>query len=429
MAVQGTKYIFVTGGVVSSIGKGLTSAAIGALLEDRRLVVTLIKMDPYLNLDPGTMNPLQHGEVFVTDDGAETDLDLGHYERFTSVRLSRDHNITTGKVYKAVIDKERAGGYLGKTVQIIPHITNEIKDQIKRASEGVDVSIVEVGGTVGDIESLPFLEAIRQMRVELGDQNSLSVHVTLLPWIGPAEELKTKPTQHSVKALREIGIQPDILVCRSDRPIETEHREKIGLFCNLTPEAVVSAQDVESVYQVPRMLKSQGVDKLIADGLNIWSRASRLAKWKKIEDALLAPESEVTIAIVGKYVHLKDSYKSLHEALVHGGLASRARVNIEYVDSEQIEKDGTGMLESAHAILVPGGFGDRGIEGKIAAARFAREGRGPYFGICLGMQIAVIEFARSVLGLKSANSCEFKPHTPDPVIHLMKEQEDITDKG
>ncbi len=429
MAVQGTKYIFVTGGVVSSIGKGLTSAAIGALLEDRRLVVTLIKMDPYLNLDPGTMNPLQHGEVFVTEDGAETDLDLGHYERFTSVRLTRHHNITTGKVYKAVIDKERAGGYLGKTVQIIPHITNEIKDQMKRASEGADVSIVEVGGTVGDIESLPFLEAIRQMRVELGYQNSLSVHVTLLPWIGPAEELKTKPTQHSVKALREIGIQPDILVCRCDRPIEKEHREKIGLFCNLTPDAVVSAQDVESVYQVPRMLKSQGVDKLIADGLNIWSRASRLAKWKKIEDALLAPESEVTIAIVGKYVHLKDSYKSLHEALVHGGLANRARVNIEYVDSEQIEQDGTGMLEGANAILVPGGFGDRGIEGKIAAARFAREGRVPYFGICLGMQIAVIEFARSQVGLKSANSSEFKPHTPDPVIHLMKEQQDVTDKG
>ncbi len=429
MAVQGTKYIFVTGGVVSSIGKGLTSAAIGALLEDRRLVVTLIKMDPYLNLDPGTMNPLQHGEVFVTEDGAETDLDLGHYERFTSVRLTRHHNITTGKVYKAVIDKERAGGYLGKTVQIIPHITNEIKDQMKRASEGVDVSIVEVGGTVGDIESQPFLEAIRQMRVELGYQNSLSVHVTLLPWIGPAEELKTKPTQHSVKALREIGIQPDILVCRCDRPIEKEHREKIALFCNLTPDAVVSAQDVESVYQVPRMLKSQGVDKLIADGLNIWSRASRLAKWKKIEDALLAPESEVTIAIVGKYVHLKDSYKSLHEALVHGGLANRTRVNIEYVDSEQIEEDGTGMLEGVNAILVPGGFGDRGIEGKIAAARFAREGRVPYFGICLGMQIAVIEFARSVVGLKSANSSEFKPHTPDPVIHLMKDQEGITDKG
>ena len=429
MAVQGTKFIFVTGGVVSSIGKGLTSAAIGALLEDRRLVVTLIKMDPYLNLDPGTMNPLQHGEVFVTEDGAETDLDLGHYERFTSVRLTRHHNITTGKVYKAVIDKERAGGYLGKTVQIIPHITNEIKDQMKRASEGVDVSIVEVGGTVGDIESLPFLEAIRQMRVELGYQNSLSVHVTLLPWIGPAEELKTKPTQHSVKALREIGIQPDILVCRCDRPIEKEHREKIGLFCNLSPEAVISAQDVESVYQVPRMLKSQGVDKLIADGLNIWSRASRLAKWKKIEDALLAPESEVTIAIVGKYVHLKDSYKSLHEALVHGGLANRTRVNIEYVDSEQIEKDGTEPLEKVNAILVPGGFGDRGIEGKIAAARFAREGRVPYFGICLGMQIAVIEFARGVLGLKSANSSEFKPHTPDPVIHLMQEQQDITDKG
>ena len=429
MAVQGTKFIFVTGGVVSSIGKGLTSAAIGALLEDRRLVVTLIKMDPYLNLDPGTMNPLQHGEVFVTEDGAETDLDLGHYERFTSVRLTRHHNITTGKVYKAVIDKERAGGYLGKTVQIIPHITNEIKDQMKRASEGVDVSIVEVGGTVGDIESLPFLEAIRQMRVELGYQNSLSVHVTLLPWIGPAEELKTKPTQHSVKALREIGIQPDILVCRFDRPIEKEHSEKIGLVCNLSPEAVISAQDVESVYQVPRMLKSQGVDKLIADGLNIWSRASRLAKWKKIEDALLAPESEVTIAIVGKYVHLKDSYKSLHEALVHGGLANRTRVDIEYVDSEQIEKDGTEPLEKVNAILVPGGFGDRGIEGKIAAARFAHEGRVPYFGICLGMQIAVIEFARGVLGLKSANSSEFKPHTPDPVIHLMQEQQDITDKG
>jgi CTP synthase len=429
MAVQGTKYIFVTGGVVSSIGKGLTSAAIGALLEDRRLVVTLIKMDPYLNLDPGTMNPLQHGEVFVTDDGAETDLDLGHYERFTSVRLSRHHNITTGKIYKAVIDKERAGKYLGKTVQIIPHITNEIKAQIRRASEGADVSIVEVGGTVGDIESLPFLETIRQMRVELGHENSLSIHVTLLPWIGPAEELKTKPTQHSVKALREIGIQPDILVCRSDRPIEKEHREKIGLFCNLPPEAVISAVDVGSVYQVPRLLKGQGLDKLIADGLNIWSRASRLAKWKKIEDALLSPESEVTIAIVGKYVHLRDSYKSLHEALVHGGLANRTRVNIQYVDSEVIEKEGTAELGQVHAVLVPGGFGDRGIEGKIEAARYAREGSVPYFGICLGMQIAAIEFARNVLGLTSANSSEFNPHTPDPVIHLMEAQQQITDKG
>ncbi len=429
MAVQGTKFIFVTGGVVSSVGKGLTAAAIGALLEDRRLVVTLIKMDPYLNLDPGTMNPFQHGEVFVTEDGAETDLDLGHYERFTTVRLTRHHNITTGKVYKSVIDKERAGEYLGKTVQIIPHITDEIKKQIMRASEGVDVSIVEVGGTVGDIESLPFLEAIRQMRVELGPQNSMSIHVTYVPWIAPAEELKTKPTQHSVKALREIGIQPDVLVCRSDRLIEKEHREKIGLFCNLPPDAVINAVDVQSVYQVPRMLKSQGMDKLIADGLNIWSRASRLTRWKKIEDVLLAPESEVDIAIVGKYVHLKDSYKSLHEALIHGGIANCARVNIRYIDSEELERSGLDALSGTQAILVPGGFGDRGIEGKVAAARHAREDRIPYFGICLGMQIAVIEFARNVLGLKAANSSEFNPHTPDPVIHLMHAQREVSEKG
>jgi CTP synthase len=429
MAVQGTKFIFVTGGVVSSVGKGLTAAAIGALLEDRRLVVTLIKMDPYLNLDPGTMNPFQHGEVFVTEDGAETDLDLGHYERFTTVRLTRHHNITTGKVYKSVIDKERAGKYLGKTVQIIPHITDEIKRQILRASEGVDVSIVEVGGTVGDIESLPFLEAIRQMRVELGHQNSLSMHVTYVPWIAPAEELKTKPTQHSVKALREIGIQPDVLICRSDRTVEKEHREKIGLFCNLPPEAVINAVDVESVYQVPRLLKRQGLDKLIADGLNIWSRASRLAKWKKIEDVLASPESEVDVAIVGKYVHLKDSYKSLHEALVHGGIANRCQVNVRYVDSEEIEEKGSGVLEGVHAILVPGGFGDRGIEGKVLAAQYARQSGIPYFGICLGMQIAVIEFARNVLGLGAANSSEFSPHTPDPVIHMMEAQRDVSEKG
>jgi CTP synthase len=431
MPLKGTKFIFVTGGVVSSVGKGLTAASIGALLEDRRLNVTLIKLDPYINVDPGTMNPFQHGEVYVTEDGAETDLDLGHYERFTSAQMSRSNNVTTGKVYYEVITKERRGDYLGATVQVIPHITDEIKAQVKKATDdSIDVAIVEVGGTVGDIESLPFLEAIRQLRLELGPQNSISVHVTLLPWIGPAGELKTKPTQHSVKALREIGIQPDILICRCDRPLEKDHRAKIALFCNIAPEAVMSAQDVKWIYELPLRLKAEGLDTRIADYLNIWSRASRLGKWKKIVDILGSGDGEVVIAIVGKYVHLKDSYKSLHEALVHGGIANRCKLTLRYVDCEKIEKEGCEKhLDGANGILVPGGFGERGIEGKIEAIRYAREKAVPFFGICLGLQMAIVEFARNVCGLHGANSEEFNAKTPYPVIHLMKEQEGVSQKG
>lgn len=431
MSLKGTKFIFVTGGVVSSVGKGLTAASIGALLEDRRLSVTLIKMDPYINVDPGTMNPFQHGEVFVTDDGAETDLDLGHYERFTSAAMTKDNNITTGKVYHNVITKERKGEYLGATVQVIPHITDEIKSQVKQATDAsIDVAIVEVGGTVGDIESLPFLEAVRQMRLELGHQNSISVHVTLLPFIGPAGELKTKPTQHSVKALREIGIQPDILICRCDRPLEKQHREKISLFCNVPPEAVISAPDVEWIYELPLVLKAEGIDTRIADYLNIWSRASRLAKWKKIVDILSSGNGSVEIAIVGKYVHLKDSYKSLHEALVHGGIANRCKVSLRYVDCEEIEKEGCrNLLEGVHGILVPGGFGERGIEGKVLAVQYARNREIPFFGICLGLQMAIVEFARNACGLHGANSEEFNAKTPYPVIHIMEEQKKIKDKG
>ncbi|MFH1435603.1 MAG: CTP synthase [Pseudomonadota bacterium] len=431
MPVQETKFIFVTGGVVSSIGKGLTAASIGALLEDRRLSVTLIKMDPYLNVDPGTMNPFQHGEVFVTDDGAETDLDLGHYERFTSATMTRDNNITTGKVYNNVIMKERRGEYLGATVQVIPHITNEIKDQIRNATnKNIDVAIVEVGGTIGDIESLPFVEAVRQFMLEAGPQNAISIHVTLVPYIGPAEEMKTKPTQHSVKALREVGIQPDILVCRGDRPLEKQHREKIALFCNLPPEAVISAPDVACIYELPGKLKSEGLDNRIADYLNIWSRASRLAKWKKIVETLTTSEDEVEIAIVGKYVHLKDSYKSLHEALMHGGMANQCRTILRYVDCETMEKEGAAAhLKGVGGILVPGGFGERGTEGKILAVEYARTKKIPFFGICLGLQMAVVEFARNVCGLHGANSEEFNARTPYPVIHIMKEQEKVTDKG
>ena len=431
MPLQRTKYIFVTGGVVSSVGKGLTAASIGALLEDRRLSVTLLKMDPYINVDPGTMNPFQHGEVFVTEDGAETDLDLGHYERFTSAEMRRDSNITTGKVYYNVIMKERRGDYLGATVQVIPHITDEIKAQVKQAAAGgADVAIVEVGGTVGDIESLPFLEALRQLRLELGPQNSVSVHVTLLPYIGAAGELKTKPTQHSVRALREIGIQPDILVCRCDRTLEKQHKEKISLFCNIPVEAVISAPDVPWIYELPLKLKAEGLDARIAETLNIWSRASRLARWRKIVDVLNDGEDAVEIAIVGKYVNLKDSYKSLHEALIHGGIANRCKVGLRYVDSERIEKEGCeGLLEGVHGILVPGGFGDRGIEGKILAVRHARAGGIPFFGICLGLQMAIVEFARNVCGLAGANSEEFNPKTPHPVIHIMEEQKALEDKG
>jgi CTP synthase len=417
-----TKYIFVTGGVLSSLGKGLASAAIGALLESRGLRVTLQKLDPYINVDPGTMNPFQHGEVFVTDDGAETDLDLGHYERFTHAKLGRDNNFTTGKIYHSVITKERKGDYLGGTVQVIPHITDEIKRSIKLAANDVDIVIVEIGGTIGDIESLPFLEAIRQFRADVGKENALYIHLTLVPYIGTAGEVKTKPTQHSVKELRSIGIQPDILLCRTDQYLSKEIKAKISLFCNVGIDAVVTAKDVECIYEVPLVFHKEGLDSKIVELLNIWTRAPRLEAWEKLVRKIQLTKQSVTIAIVGKYVDLTESYKSLNEALYHGGAANDCNVNLIFVDSEKIE-DGTcsGMLADADGILVPGGFGTRGIEGKICSANHARVNKIPYFGICLGMQIAVIEFARHVAGLKEANSSEFNELTPDAVIYLMLE--------
>jgi len=417
-----TKYIFVTGGVLSSLGKGLASAAIGALLESRGLRVTLQKLDPYINVDPGTMNPFQHGEVFVTDDGAETDLDLGHYERFTHAKLGRDNNFTTGKIYHSVITKERKGDYLGGTVQVIPHITDEIKRSIKLAANDVDIVIVEIGGTIGDIESLPFLEAIRQFRADVGKDNALYIHLTLVPYIGTAGEVKTKPTQHSVKELRSIGIQPDILLCRTDQYLSKEIKAKISLFCNVGIDAVVTAKDVECIYEVPLVFHKEGLDSKIVELLNIWTRAPRLEAWEKLVRKIQMTEQSVSIAIVGKYVDLTESYKSLNEALYHGGAANNCNVNLIFVDSEKIE-DGTcsGMLADADGILVPGGFGTRGIEGKICSANHARVNKIPYFGICLGMQIAVIEFARHVAGLKEANSSEFNELTPDAVIYLMLE--------
>src|SRR5580692_6802148 len=431
MSRKPTKYVFVTGGVVSSIGKGLASASIGALLEARGLRVTHIKLDPYINVDPGTMSPYQHGEVYVTDDGAETDLDLGHYERFTTARMTRQNNLTTGRIYEAVISKERRGEYLGATVQVIPHITDEIKARIRDATEGADVAIIEIGGTAGDIESLPFLEAIRQMKIEAGWQNALSVHVTLVPYIATAGELKTKPTQHSVKEMREIGIQPDILLCRTQMPLSRGVKEKIALFSNVTVEAVISALDVGCIYEVPLMLHAEGLDELITERLNIWSRAPDLTPWQRIVSRFKNPSrGTVKIGIVGKYVHLKDSYKSLHEALVHGGLASDCRVELEYIDSEQVEKHGPeALLSTLDAVLVPGGFGDRGTEGKIAAIGYARTNKIPFFGICLGMQLAVVEFARHVAGLKGANSSEFDLDTPHPVIDLMPDQRGLRNKG
>jgi CTP synthase len=417
-----TKYIFVTGGVLSSLGKGLASAAIGALLESRGLRVTLQKLDPYINVDPGTMNPFQHGEVFVTDDGAETDLDLGHYERFTHAKLGRDNNFTTGKIYHSVITKERKGEYLGGTVQVIPHITDEIKRSIKLAANDVDIVIVEIGGTIGDIESLPFLEAIRQFRADVGKDNALYIHLTLVPYIGTAGEVKTKPTQHSVKELRSIGIQPDILLCRTDQYLSKDIKAKISLFCNVGIDAVVTAKDVECIYEVPLVFHKEGLDSKIVELLNIWTRAPRLESWEKLVRKIQMTKQSVSIAIVGKYVDLTESYKSLNEALYHGGAANDCNVNLIFVDSEKIE-DGTcsGMLADADGILVPGGFGTRGIEGKICSARHARVNKIPYFGICLGMQIAVIEFARHVAGLKEANSSEFNDLTPDAVIYLMVE--------
>ena len=417
-----TKFIFVTGGVLSSLGKGLASASIGALLESRGLTVTLQKLDPYINVDPGTMNPFQHGEVFVTDDGAETDLDLGHYERFTSAIMGKNNNFTTGKIYHSVITKERRGDYLGGTVQVIPHITDEIKHCIKQVADGVDVVIVEIGGTVGDIESLPFLEAIRQFRTDVGKENVLYIHLTLVPYISTSGEVKTKPTQHSVKELRSIGIQPDVLLCRTDRFLSKELKSKIALFCNVGEDAVITAKDVGCIYEVPLVFHQEGLDGKIIELLNIWTRAPKLEAWEELVQHFKEPQHEVTIAIVGKYVNLTESYKSLNEALHHGGVANRSTVHLYFVDSEKLTEGNCGeMLAGADGILVPGGFGSRGVEGKICAARYARENKVPYFGICLGMQIAVIEYARHVAGLKSANSAEFNELTPDPVIYLMTE--------
>jgi CTP synthase len=425
-----TKYVFVTGGVVSSLGKGLAAASIGSLLENRGIEVSHLKLDPYINVDPGTMSPFQHGEVYVTDDGAETDLDLGHYERFTSAKMTRKNNYTTGRIYQTVIQRERRGEYLGKTVQVIPHITDEIKACIREAAGGADILIVEVGGTVGDIESLPFLEAIRQMKYDVGEENALYVHLTLVPWIAAAGELKTKPTQHSVKELREIGIQPDILLCRSDREISREMKDKIALFCNVDASAVFTAKDVSSIYEVPLALHGEGLDDKLAELLNIWSRAPRLEKWEQIVDKVKNPKlGEVSIGVVGKYVELHESYKSLNEALTHGGIAGDVRVRQVFIDSTRLEQGDLSELERVDGILVPGGFGVRGTEGKILAVRYAREKKVPFFGICLGLQMAVIEFGRTVLGLEGANSLEFDEHTPHPVVTLMEGQKGISDKG
>ena len=416
-----TKFVFVTGGVVSSLGKGIAAASLGAILESRGIKITMLKLDPYINVDPGTMSPFQHGEVFVTDDGAETDLDLGHYERFVSSRMGKRNNFTTGQIYETVIKKERRGEYLGKTVQVIPHITDEIKTHIKRGAEGADVAIVEVGGTVGDIESLPFLEAIRQMGYEEGRDNTCYIHLTLLPWIPTAGELKTKPTQHSVKELREIGIQPDLLLCRSDRPLPEDERHKIALFTNVPAEAVISAVDASSIYQIPGLLHDQKMDEIVCRKLNISAKSADLSSWEKIVHALANPKQEVNIAFVGKYVDLTESYKSLTEALIHAGIHTNSKVRIHYMDSEDIERDGTTVLEPMDAILVPGGFGKRGTEGKIKAIQFARESKKPYLGICLGMQLAVIEYARHVANLKDANSTEFNPNVPHPLVGLITE--------
>ena len=424
-----TKFVFVTGGVVSSLGKGIASASLAAILESRGLKVTLIKLDPYINVDPGTMSPFQHGEVFVTNDGAETDLDLGHYERFITTRMKRANNFTTGQIYKSVLEKERRGDYLGKTVQVIPHITNEIQDYIKRGAgfdtpDAVDVAIVEIGGTVGDIESLPFLEAVRQLSLKLGPNNSAFVHLSYVPWIAAAGELKTKPTQHTAKELRAIGIQADALICRADRPIPDEERAKISLFSNVAEWGVISMWDVDTIYKVPRMLHEQGLDGLICDKLRLNTPPAKLQRWDDLVYEVEHPQREVTIAMVGKYVDLSDSYKSVNEALRHAGMKNHARVKIEHVDSETITPDTVARLAKYDAILVPGGFGKRGIEGKICAARLAREKRIPYLGICLGMQVATIEFARHVAGLEDANSTEFEPATPHPVIALINEWKD-----
>ncbi|MES2481207.1 MAG: CTP synthase [Pseudomonadota bacterium] len=419
-----TKFVFVTGGVVSSLGKGIASASLAAILESRGLRVTLIKLDPYINVDPGTMSPFQHGEVFVTDDGAETDLDLGHYERFVTTRMGKVNNFTTGRIYQSVLEKERRGDYLGKTVQVIPHVTNEIQEFIKRGAGDAEVAIVEIGGTVGDIESLPFLEAVRQMSLRMGPNNTAFVHLTYVPWIAAAGELKTKPTQHTVQKLREIGIQADALLCRADRAVPDEERSKISLFTNVPEWGVISMWDVDTIYKVPRMLHEQGLDGLICDKLRLNTPPANLKRWDQLVHETENPQGEVNIAMVGKYVDLSDSYKSLNEALRHAGMKNHVRVKIDYVDSETITPDTVSRLAKYDAVLVPGGFGKRGIEGKICAARFARENKVPYLGICLGMQVATIEYARDVAGLADANSTEFEPDTPHPVIALITEWKD-----
>ena len=430
MKKNNTKYIFVTGGVLSSLGKGIAASSIGALLEASGLNVTLQKFDPYINVDPGTMNPMQHGEVFVTDDGAETDLDLGHYERFISARMTKKNNSTTGKIYHSVITKERRGEYLGDTVQIIPHITNEIKNEFLSLSDKFDVVICEIGGTVGDIESLPFLEAMRQFRYDIGKDNVIYIHLTLVPYIKTADELKTKPTQHSVRKLREIGIQPDILLCRTEKAIPSKLKEKIALFCDVSKEAVITARDVSTIYEVPLALYEEGLDKIIINLLNIPAKKPELSKWKRINKKLREPELETTIAIVGKYLDLQDSYKSLNEALIHGGIANNARILMDWIDAETIDKEGSkNLLAKADGILIPGGFGERGIEGKIKAVLYARENKIPFLGICLGMQCSVIEYARNVAGIKNANSSEIEPDTPQPVIDLMADQNGVSNKG
>ncbi len=415
------KFVFVTGGVVSSLGKGIAAASLSAILASRGVRVTNLKLDPYINVDPGTMSPFQHGEVFVTDDGAETDLDLGHYERFTDVRMGKRNNFTTGQIYESVIRKERRGDYLGGTVQVIPHITDEIKSWIQAGAGDAEVAVVEVGGTVGDIESLPFLEAIRQMGITLGRDNVCYIHLTLLPYIPTAGEMKTKPTQHSVKELREIGIQPDVVLCRADRPVPEGDRRKISLFTNVPPEAVIPALDTDSIYKIPGNLHAEGLDEIVCRKLVLAPPVADLATWRKLVDALEHPEHQVHIAMVGKYVDLTESYKSLSEALIHAGIHTRSKVDIHYVDSEQVEREGIGGLDKMDAILVPGGFGKRGVEGKIKAIRYARANGVPYLGICLGMQLAVIEFARHKASLANANSTEFDPDTPHPVVALITE--------
>jgi CTP synthase len=421
-----TKFVFVTGGVVSSLGKGIASASLAALLESRGIRVTLLKLDPYINVDPGTMSPFQHGEVFVTDDGAETDLDLGHYERYSHAKMSKRNNFTTGQIYESVIKKERRGDYLGGTVQVIPHITDEIKLHIKQGAGDAEVAIVEVGGTAGDIESLPFLEAIRQMGLQQGRANSCYIHLTLVPYLGSAGEIKTKPTQHSVKELRGIGIQPDVILCRAERPVPVEERRKIALFTNVDADAVISAHDSDSIYKIPAMLHEQQLDDIVCRVLGIAPKPADLTTWNWIVDRVMHPKHEVDIALVGKYVDLTESYKSLSEALTHAGIHTESKVKIHYIDSEAIEKDGTAVLQDMDAILVPGGFGKRGVEGKIAAIQYARENKVPYLGICLGMQLAVIEFARHKAGLEGAHSTEFDPETPHPVVALISEWRDAS---